>query len=103
MDITTYFAREAKVAPEKVAALREGPGAAAFTAVEKNVLRMADGMSATPAHVDDTVFRELHAELGAEGMVELAAAIATENFSARFNHAFEIAPAGLGERKSRRG
>jgi len=95
MDITTYFAREAKLTKEKIAALREGPEAAALTPVEKAVMRMADGMTATPAHVDEETFRALHAELGPEGMVELAAAIATENFSARFNHAFEIASAGL--------
>ncbi len=103
MDITTYFAREAKLGNDKIAAVREGPGSAALTPVEQAVLRFADGMTDTPAHVDDATFAELKENLGDVAVVELAGAVALENFSARFNHAFDIAPAGLAQRATRRG
>ena len=54
-------------------------------------------MTATPAHVSEEVFAVLRRHLTAEAIVELAAAVATENFSARFNHAFEIESEGLTE------
>lgn len=103
MDITTYFAREAKIAEAKIAAIREGPAAAALSPLEQAVMRFADGMTDTPAHVDDATFAELKEKLGDVGMVELAGAVALENFSARFNHAFDCAPAGLANRTSRSG
>ena len=103
MDITTYFAREAKIPDEKIAAVREGPQAIALAPLERAALRFADGMTETPAHTDEATFAELKNALGDVAMVELAGAIALENFSARFNHAFDCSPAGLADRKSRSG
>ncbi|MCE9580974.1 MAG: hypothetical protein K8T20_00505 [Planctomycetes bacterium] len=103
MDITTYFAREAKVTNEKITAVREGPEAAALSPLERAVLRFSDAMTDTPAHVDDATFAELREKFGDVAMVELAGAVALENFSARFNHAFDCAPAGLANRTSRSG
>jgi len=40
--------------------------------------------------VPEELYQRLAAELTKEQLVELAAAIALENFSARFNHAFAI-------------
>lgn len=51
-------------------------------------------MSSTPARVPDDLFRRLSEKLSPEQLVELTAAIALENFSARFNRAFEIEPGG---------
>jgi len=56
------------------------------------VLAYAEAISATPAHVADALFQRLAASLSPEQMVELTAAIALENFSARFNRAFGIEP-----------
>ncbi|MEK7467855.1 MAG: hypothetical protein AAB074_10615 [Planctomycetota bacterium] len=103
MDITTYFAREAKLSDAKIAAVREGPQAAALAPLERAALRFADGMTDTPAHADEATFAELKNAFGDVAMVELAGAIALENFSARFNHAFDCAPAGLADRKTRSG
>jgi alkylhydroperoxidase family enzyme len=47
-------------------------------------------MTATPAAVPDELFGALTAQLSSEQMVELTAAIALENFSARFNRALGI-------------
>jgi alkylhydroperoxidase family enzyme len=49
-------------------------------------------MTATPARVPEELFRALEAQLSPEQMVELTAAVALENFSARFNQAFAIEP-----------
>jgi alkylhydroperoxidase family enzyme len=49
-------------------------------------------MTGTPAQVSEDLFRRLAARLSPQQMVELTAAIALENFSARFNRAFGIEP-----------
>lgn len=54
-------------------------------------------MTLTPAKVTEELFRRLAGQLSPEQMVELTAAIALENFSARFNHAFDVEP-GPGKR-----
>ena len=54
------------------------------------MLRYAEGMTRTPADVSDTVFAEIQALFSTEQIVELTAAIALENFRARFNCALKI-------------
>ncbi len=49
-------------------------------------------MSATPVNVADELYQRLEEHLDPVQMVELTAAIALQNFSARFNRAFQIAP-----------
>lgn len=51
-------------------------------------------MTATPARVPAPLFRRLAEQLSPAQLVELTAAIALENFSARFNRAFDIEPGG---------
>ena len=63
-----------------------------FTDLEKNVLAYAEAVTATPSRVTDELFEKLSAQLNEVQMVELTAAIALENFSARFNRAFGIEP-----------
>ena len=57
---------------------------------EKAVLRYAEGMTRTPPDVSDAVFAEIQALFSTEQIVELTAAIALENFRARFNCALKI-------------
>jgi alkylhydroperoxidase family enzyme len=57
---------------------------------EKAVLRYTEGMRRTPADVSDTVFAEIQALFSTEQIVELTAAIALENFRARFNCALKV-------------
>ena len=58
--------------------------------LEREVLELAESMSRTPSHVTDELMASLRGQIGEEALVELTAAIATENFSARFNHAFGV-------------
>jgi alkylhydroperoxidase family enzyme len=52
------------------------------------VLAYADAMTQTPVEVVDALFHELHEHFNPAQLVELTAAIAWENYRARFNHAF---------------
>ncbi len=54
-------------------------------------------MTRTPADVPEALFRALLDRLGETQLVELTAAIAQENFRARFNRPFEVEAAGFSE------
>lgn len=59
------------------------------------MLRFADLLTATPADVPDALYAALVARFGEEGVVELASAIAWENYRARFNRAFDVESEGF--------
>jgi alkylhydroperoxidase family enzyme len=61
-----------------------------FAEAEQLLLRLADQLTATPANVDNTLFVDLQKHYSEEQLIELAAAIAHENFRARFNRAFDV-------------
>ncbi len=54
-------------------------------------------MTQTPVEVSDELFAALRANFDEAQMVELTAAIAWENYRARFNHAFGIEAQGFSE------
>jgi alkylhydroperoxidase family enzyme len=68
-----------------------------FNALEKRVIEYAVAMTRTPVEVSDQLHDELRAGLGDEALVELTAAIAWENYRARFNHAFGMESEGFSE------
>lgn len=59
------------------------------------MLRFADLLTATPSDVPDDVYTAVARLAGEEGVVELASAIAWENYRARFNRAFEVEAEGF--------
>jgi alkylhydroperoxidase family enzyme len=61
-----------------------------FTRRDKAVLRYAKGMTRTPAEVAEAVFEELNSFFTPAQIVELTAAVALENFRARFNCSLKI-------------
>jgi AhpD family alkylhydroperoxidase len=65
--------------------------------VSEEQLRDLHVMTRTPAAVRDDLFDALSERLGEAQMVELTAAIAWENYRARFNHAFGIGSQGFSE------
>jgi alkylhydroperoxidase family enzyme len=77
---------------ENLAAFETSPR---FDRREKATRRYAEGMSRTPADVSDGTFEEVRALFSTEQIVELTAAIALENFRARFNCASMIESDGL--------
>jgi alkylhydroperoxidase family enzyme len=67
----------------------------AFSALEKSVLDYAVALSRTPADASDALVARLREDLSEQQLVELTAAIAWENFRARFNRGFDVAAQGF--------
>jgi len=82
---------------QQVADLAHFEESPAFTEVEKRVLRYATALTRTPAEVPEELFNNLREHFTPQQMVELAAAIAWENFRARFNRGFGIEAEGFSE------
>ena len=70
----------------------------AFSPLEKLVMRVRGGDVARPtSRSPRSMFARLREHFDDEQLVELTAAIAIENFRARFNNALDIPPAGFSE------
>lgn len=54
------------------------------------MIEYADAMTHTPVEVSDALFVRLKEKFSDAGLVELTAAIAWENYRARYDHAFGI-------------
>jgi len=61
-----------------------------FSPLEKLILDYAVGLTQTPVEISDELFNALKSHFDEAQLVELTAAIAWENYRARFNHAFGI-------------
>ena len=71
------------------------PDSPAFSPLERLVLDYAGAMTRTPVDVPDALFARLQAEFSAAQLVELTAAIAWQNYRARFDHACGIGAQGF--------
>ncbi|MDX6642836.1 MAG: hypothetical protein QOD76_798 [Solirubrobacteraceae bacterium] len=69
----------------------------AFSPLERLVIDYAVGMSRTPVEVSDELFAQLREHFDEAQLVELTAAIATENYRGRFNHAFGLGSEGFAD------
>jgi alkylhydroperoxidase family enzyme len=69
----------------------------AFDDLEKAVLDYAVALTRTPADASDALVERLRRDLTDEQLVELTAAIAWENYRARFNHAFGATDEGFSD------
>lgn len=88
IDIGTSLAQRHGVAADVLLDLPFYETSPRFTPLEKRVLDYTAALTQTPMVVPRALFDELRAELGVPALVELTAAIAWENYRARFNHAF---------------
>jgi alkylhydroperoxidase family enzyme len=70
--------------------LHDYPASPQFSSLEKLVLEYADAMTGTPVEVADALFERLRVYFDQPQLVELTAAIAWENYRARFDHAFGV-------------
>jgi alkylhydroperoxidase family enzyme len=68
-----------------------------FDEEERLVLRLAVALTRTPSAVSDDLFAALRKRFSEAELVELNAAIAWENYRARFNRTFAVGPAGFSE------
>jgi alkylhydroperoxidase family enzyme len=68
-----------------------------FSPLEKAVIRYGAEMTKTPVEVPDALFATLREHFDDAQLVELTAAIAWENYRARFDHALGIGAQGFSE------
>ena len=99
IDIGSAIAHGHGVSEAKLLALPFHDTSAEFSPLERKVLDYAVQMTATPSQPDPGLFAALERELGVSALVELTAAIAWENFRARFNHAVGAKEEGYSEGK----
>ncbi len=69
----------------------------AYTPLERLVIEYAVEMTKTPVEVPDVLFAALREHFDEAQIVELTAAIAWENYRARFNHALDVSSQGFSE------
>jgi alkylhydroperoxidase family enzyme len=70
-----------------------------FSDEEKLALRLAVELTRTPANVGDALYEALRRRFSERELVELNAAIAWENYRARFNRTFAVEAEGFSEGK----
>jgi 4-carboxymuconolactone decarboxylase len=97
IDIGSHVSAREGVTDEQLLALPRHREATCFTELERLVIDYAAAMTATPAEVTDELFAALREHFDDQQLVELTAAIAWENWRARFNWAFDIGAAGFRE------
>jgi alkylhydroperoxidase family enzyme len=97
MDINSAVSRGEGVNERQLADLAAFEGSPAFSELEKRVLRYTDALTRTPADVPEELFNSLREHFNPQQMVELTAAVAWENFRARFNRGFGIEAEGFAE------
>jgi AhpD family alkylhydroperoxidase len=97
IDIGTAIARGRGVREEELRALPEYAESELFSSLDKRVLDYAVCMTRAPMVVPPELSAELTRRLGVPALVELTAAIAWENYRARFNHACGAEEEGFSE------
>jgi len=97
VDIGSMIARESGLTDEELKELVDWRAGDRLDERDRLVLEYADAVSATPCHVPDELFERLRAEFDDAQLVELTAAIAWENWRARFNWAFGLGKEGYSE------
>ena len=97
VDIGSMIARESGLTDDELKDLIDWQSSERFDEKDKLVLAYADAISSTPVEVSDELFAQLHEHFDEEQLVELTAAIAWENWRARFNWAFGLGKEGYSE------
>ena len=97
VDIGSMIARESGLSDDELKDLIDWQASERLDEKDKLVLEYADAISATPTEVPDELFERMHAHFNEEQLVELTAAIAWENWRARFNWAFGLGKEGYSE------
>ena len=97
IDIGTAVARRHGIGEDKIAGVAAFRESDAYSPLERLTLEYAEAMTVTPLGVSDDLVARLREHLSERELVELTAAIAWENFRARFNHALAIEPQGFAQ------
>ena len=89
--------REVGITEEQLIALPRYRDSEAFSEEERLVIDLAVEMAKIPVEVPPELMEKLRKRFDEAQLVELAAAIAWENYRARFNRVFGIRPVGFSE------
>lgn len=87
--------RKSGVTEQQLLDLAQFESSPHFKDVEKIVLRLATGLTRTPADVSDELYAQLRQHFSERQLVELTAVITWENARARFNRVYEIQAEGF--------
>jgi alkylhydroperoxidase family enzyme len=90
VDINSAVGRDAGIRDDQLEDIAVFETSRHFDLREKAVVRYAEGVSRTPAEVSDSTFEQLEIFFTTAQIVELTAALALENFRARFNCALKV-------------
>lgn len=97
VDIGSMMARRAGITEDELKDLVDWRSSELLGERDKLVLEYADAVSRTPVDVPDELFERMRAVFDERQLVELTAAIAWENWRARFNWAFGLGSEGYSE------
>ncbi len=97
MDIGSAVGRASGVPDEQLRAPAVHQTSEAFDPKERAVLDLAVAMAQAPADVPDELGKRLREHFDERELVELASAIAWENYRARFNRVFNVQSSGFSE------
>jgi AhpD family alkylhydroperoxidase len=95
LDIGSALGAKSGISAEQLGDLPRYRESDHFDETEKLVLDYATAITLTPSDVGEELFDALRAHFDERQLVELTAAIAIENYRARFNWAFGIGPQGF--------
>ena len=85
----------AGVSEEKVRQVERAEGSGLYSDAERAAIEFAEAMTITGRNVTDDLFARVRKHFSEAGIVELAAAVALENFRSKFNTAFGIEAQGF--------
>jgi alkylhydroperoxidase family enzyme len=87
------------VSDQKIEALPDYANSELFSEAERAALELADNMTITGRDVSDELFGRLRSFYDDDALVELAATIAWENASSKFNRALRVPSQRLWKRR----
>jgi alkylhydroperoxidase family enzyme len=95
MDIGSAVGRKVGVTEAQLYDLARYQESPAFSPLERLVIEYSEAITQTPVEVSEALFAALRQSFNEAQLVELTAAIAWENYRARFDHAFGIEAQGF--------
>ena len=98
VDFGYWEAEHEHMDPEKLHDVPAWRSSERFSELERDVLALAEGETATPPSVDDDLVARLTAALGEKAFTELVAIVAVENLRSRLNAAMGLSAQGFSDR-----
>jgi len=95
VDLNSATLMERGASPEKVEALARWRESALFGERERAALDYAEAMTLSPGGVDDNIMDRLRQHFSDDAIIELAALIAFQNLSSKFNAALGVPAQGF--------